>query len=135
MAQKTHSDTPICAVLLGNAATPALAEAFACDSRGCPYVASYTAIGTAVMGLYVLPAGKRWWIEYPQEHPEVLGLQKAEVFITDRIEASSRWSLGQVEPVLETAPCGTDCVTCPHYQQRCMGCPATVFYRMHAKGA
>jgi hypothetical protein len=119
----------ICAVLIGNAATREKAEAVARNSRKCPYVASYTATDCLVVGVFALPASKRWWIEYPQEHPELLGLDKVVVPVTTDFEVSSPWTRGVVEPVLSTAPCGTECGECPQYGTRCRGCPATICFR------
>jgi hypothetical protein len=119
----------LCAVLLGNAATCERAADLAQSSRVCPYVATYTASDRLVVGVFALPAHKRWWIEYPQEHPELLGLERLVVHVTDEIRASSPWSRGEVAPVLEIAPCETDCGACPHYAVRCEGCPVTVHYR------
>jgi hypothetical protein len=114
----------VCAVLIGNAPTEVAAEQVARNSQGCPYVAMYAATGRMVVGVFALPASKRRWIEIPQERPELLGLQKAAVFVTEGIEASSPWSRGEVRPVLQLAPCGTDCRPCPLYRA---GCPATVW--------
>jgi hypothetical protein len=122
------SKDPICATLLGNAASREKAREIACVSQNCPYVALYVAADRLVVGVFALPASKRWWIEYPQEHPEVLGLEKVVVHVTERIEASSPWTRGTVEPILAVAPCGTDCGQCPHYGARCQGCPATTYY-------
>jgi hypothetical protein len=123
MKEQNHT---LCAVLLGNAATEAQAKKLAHNSQKCPYVATYTAAGRLVVGVFALPASKRWWIEYPQEHPELLGLEKVLVLVPDQIEATSPWSQGMVEPVMQIAPCGSDCAGCPQYRARCTGCPVTV---------
>jgi hypothetical protein len=117
----------ICALLVGEAATEEKATRIAANSRACPYVALYESSGNFVMGVFVLPGSKQWWIEVPAEQPELLGLEKAAVFITDQIGASSPWSRGMVSPELEIAPCGTDCGQCSALGQGCDGCPATVY--------
>ncbi len=124
----TSAETVICAVLIGNAASSSQAEDLASRSRNCPYVASYSCTGNVVIGVFALPLSKRWWIDYPQQRPEVLGLQKAAVFVTDRVSVSSPWSQGAVQPLLASAPCGTSCDGCPQYRSRCSGCPATVHF-------
>lgn len=118
----------LCAILAGNAATWEKAEEIARASQGCPYVALYVATDRLVVGVFALPPSRRWWIELPQHRPELLGLETAVVQVTDRIDASSPWARGTVEPVLSVAPCGTDCGACPQYGQRCRGCPATTYY-------
>ncbi len=112
------------ALLVGRAPSEAEAEAFVHRSRGCPYAASYTATGRTVVGLFVLPAEKRWWLEIADQ-PELLGLEALEIYFPAVVATSSPWSRGETQPVMETAPCGTDCLHCPQYRGRCRGCPAT----------
>lgn len=123
-----HQEDVLCAVLVGNATSRDRAERIARSSRKCPYVALYVADDCLVVGVFAIPVSKRRWIEYPQEHPELLGLEAVVVHVTDGIRASSPWSRGVVEAVLEEAPCGTDCRSCPQYGTRCDGCPATGWY-------
>lgn len=125
----SHEEDVLCAVLVGSAASREKAEQIARNSRDCPYVALYTAQDRLVVGVFAIPVSKRLWIEYPQEHPELLGLQAVAVHVTRRITASSPWSRGEVEPVLDEAPCGTDCSSCPQYGARCPGCPATTWFQ------
>ena len=125
----------LCAVLIGSAASGEEAEEIVRNSRDCPYVALYAAQDRLVVGVFGIPASKRGWIEYPQEHPELLGLEAVDVHVTERITASSPWTRGEVEPVLDEAPCGTDCSSCPQYSARCPGCPATMWFeRGHGLG-
>lgn len=124
----TSGETVICAILIGNAASPNQAQDLASRSRKCPYAAAYTSVGNTVIGVFALPASKRWWIEIPQENPELLGLQKAAVFITNWISVDSPWSKGMVHPLFASAPCGTNYAGCPQYRSRCRGCPATVHF-------
>lgn len=119
----------LCAVLLGTAGTPRAAAEHARDSAQCPYVCSYTAEGCMTVGVYVLPADKRWWIEIPARQPELLGLVRASLAFMDFPDAESAWSLGKVRPELSRPPCGSDCLRCPQYAARCTGCPASTFYR------
>jgi hypothetical protein len=118
----------ICAVVMGRAENAEKACHLAESSRSCPYVAMYEAKGRMVVGVFVLPPAKQEWIEYPAHHPELLDLEEAEVVITDQIKAESAWSRGEVLPVAEKAPCGTDCSSCPQYPDHCSGCPATIYY-------
>lgn len=126
MAQTTGR---LCAVLLGLAATPEAAAEQARISARCPYVASYLAEKCMTVGVYVLPENKRWWIEIPAHHPELLGLVRASLAFMDFPDAESAWSRGDTRPELVQPPCGSDCSHCPQYQTRCAGCPASQFYR------
>jgi hypothetical protein len=117
-------------ILLGKAPHSEKAEYIVEHGKNCPYCAYYISIDTLIMGLFVMPADHVTWLTFLQEHPEVMGLDDAEVFLTQNIQASSPWSRGEVSPVLETAPCDSPpCVTCPQYLQDCTGCPATVYYQ------
>jgi hypothetical protein len=117
---------PLCAILVGQAASETLAAEYAAEYGRCPYAASYTATGRLLLGVFVLPKDKRWWIEIPAERPELLGLEHADLFFPEVVATSSPWSRGEVQPVLEAAPCGTDCGACPWYRDPCQGCPAAV---------
>ncbi|MFO7743668.1 MAG: prenyltransferase/squalene oxidase repeat-containing protein [Anaerolineae bacterium] len=115
-------------VLLGSA-TPQRAQRLAEIFRPCPYCASFAIAGCAVMGLYVFPPHHRWWLESIEDLPrETLGLERAEVFFARQVAATSPWSRGEVQPVLEKGPCGADCRECPNYRQKCSGCPGTRHY-------
>jgi hypothetical protein len=117
----------ICAVLIGKAPDERAAQEYLHFTQLCPYVAAILATGLTVMSLYVLPESKRWWIETPAGHPELLGLLKAEVKFIAGDLASSPWSRNEVRPVMDMPPCGSNCGTCPFFQVRCPGCPATCF--------
>ncbi len=118
----------LCAVIIGNAPTCEKAEEIACRMQNCPYVVLYTASERLVVGVFMIPPGKRWWIEYPGEHPEVLGLEVARIEVMEDMDASNPWIRREVEPVLPVAPCGSDCGQDPLYPDTCRGCPATTYY-------
>jgi hypothetical protein len=117
----------ICAVLVGLAPDERAADEYLNFTRLCPYVAAAMATGLTVMALYVLPESKRWWIDTPAEHPELLGLLKAEVNHVDDSLASSPWSRGEIVKDQDLPPCGSNCGTCPFFQGKCSGCPASRF--------
>ncbi len=123
-----HQDTPLCAILVGSAPTEQEAAAMAAQMQNCPYVAVYTTSGCGVMGMFVLPESKRWWIQIPEEQPDRIGLQKAAVFFAEHVYATSPWARGTVKPEQTSAPCGAECDACPHYHTPCDGCPATRYY-------
>jgi hypothetical protein len=117
-------------ILIGEAPRSEKAEDIVNHGEKCPYCAHYVSMDTLIMGLFVMPADHVSWLTYLQEHPEVMGLHDAEVFLTKTIQASSPWSRGEVNPVLETPPCDSPpCVKCPQYPQECTGCPATIYYQ------
>lgn len=121
-------ENAICAVLLGNASSEERASQAAANMQGCPYVVQYNAVGKLVTGVFALPAEKRWWIEGPEQEPQLLGMERVRVFITEEIEAESPWLRGELQPVLELTPCESDCRECSYYGKPCSGCPASVFF-------
>jgi hypothetical protein len=123
------SEKPICAVLVGRAASPQKASEYAAQMQGCPFVAEYKAKNDIILGVFVLPQKKQGWIELPGEEPKLLGLESATVFLTEAISAVSPWLQGKVAPKLATAPCGAKCSECSLVYTRCEGCPATVYYQ------
>ncbi len=125
----SQQDTAMYAVLVGHAATPADASRWAASIQDCPYIALHTTSDRLVTAIYILPDSKEWWLKIPEQNPEIAGLERVRVFITDPIEGSSPWSQGIVKPELERAPCGAACSDCPFYGDRCAGCPATIFFK------
>jgi len=119
----------ITGVLLGKASSHKRATTIAETYTQCPYCVSYVSSGCTIIGVFSLPQDHKWWLEWVAEKPEeTLGLQRAEVFFTERIKAISPWSAGNVIPILEIAPCGANCMKCFHYQKDCEGCPSTQYY-------
>ena len=58
------------------------------------------------------------------------GVKRFEVFPVQEIQYDSFLDIKVVENKKDTAPCGVDCGSCRRYSSnRCLGCPATVFYR------
>ncbi|MBU7030970.1 MAG: hypothetical protein HXS53_00440 [Theionarchaea archaeon] len=122
-----HTSTGI---LIGEAPTSENAENIVNHGKKCPYSAHYMSIDTLIMGLFVMPSDHTPWLTYLEDHPDVMGLNRAEVFLTKNVQASSPWSRGEVNPLLERAPCDSPpCTGCPLYTKECNGCPATVYYR------
>jgi len=121
--------TPAVGVLIGDSPTDTKAASIADTYRKCPYCVSYASARRTVVGLFSLPPDHRWWLEWVADDPEgTLGLQRAEVFFAQAVEALSPWSRGEVKPSLERAPCAADCRDCPRYRDQCGGCPATRHY-------
>ena len=124
----SHKETVV-GILLGKT-TPERATRLAEISCMCPYCTSFSQSEGTILGLYVIPKNHNWWLEWVKQEPqETLGLQKAEVFFTQAIVASSPWSRGEVHAILDQAPCGANCPDCKMYTKKCPGCPATQHFR------
>ena len=127
MPQKTM--TPVVGILLGNTNTSEKAAEMAETFRPCPYCVSYQSSGNTLIGVFVIPEDHKWWLESVAENPEgTMSLKSAEAFFPEAIDASSPWSRGEVEPILEQAPCSAECQKCPVYENPCQGCPSTRDY-------
>ena len=111
-------------ILVGSASSEARAAEVVDRFQSCPYVSFYASSGITVVGVFGMPVSKRWWLEWPEQRPAVIGLDKAVVFLTDRLIAPSPWALGEVEPSYGT-PCRAHCGDCSEYRGRCSGCPST----------
>ncbi len=111
-------------VLLGTASSEARAADIVDRFQSCPYVSLYASSGRTVVGVFGIPESKRWWLEWPETQPEVVGLDTAAVFLADRLIAPSPWT-GDEVVACDSAPCGADCGDCPEYRGRCSGCPST----------
>lgn len=120
---------PLVGIILGKAITPDKAESIADFFNKCPYCVTCTNVDCTVMSVLSVPQDHRWWVESIAEHPkETVGLESAEVFFADKIEALSPWTSGNVKPNLDRPPCGADCQGCSVYRKDCKGCPATKCY-------
>jgi hypothetical protein len=121
--------TPLVAVLLGYASTPAKAAQIVDTYHRCPYCVSYRGSGRMVTGVFSIPPEHRWWLEWVADAPEeTLGLEYAAIFYPQAVEAFSPWARGEVKSDRDQAPCQADCRECPRYGEDCKGCPATLYY-------
>jgi hypothetical protein len=77
-------------LLLGKAETVERAVSVADFLIQCPYCASATNAGNLVLAVLSLPASRKWWFEsITQEPKNIIGLQEAEIFYTDKKDATS----------------------------------------------
>ena len=126
MAEKT----PVVGILVGEASSPEKARLIMEDGLRCPYTVTYALSGNTIVGIFSVPIGHEWWLEWVEKDPqETIGLEHAELFFSKKSKASSPWSRGETKPILEQAPCGADCIGCKKYDKECEGCPATVYYK------
>ena len=118
----------IVGILLGEIKPEKIASL--CENASkCPYCTLFSHSTGTVLGLYVIPKNHCWWLEWVEKEPhETLGLDRAKVFFTHAVSASSPWSRGEVQAMCDKAPCGASCLECTMYTKKCPGCPATVHY-------
>lgn len=120
----------ITGILIGEAPTEGKAASVAALFTDCPYCAFSKQIGKTTLEVFSVPEDHRWWLTAIEENPtETLGLEKAKVLFTDPLAIETPWTRGDMNPILEEAPCGADCTKCPLYEEKCPGCPSTRYYK------
>lgn len=98
--------------------------------KNCPNLLASGTTGNTVYSVYVVPQQKRWWLEYPESHPEITGAVAAQVHVMDKVIYPEQFAAHLPLAKTATAPCGADCLTCPlRAKYGCPGCPATTHYQ------
>lgn len=129
MNENKKRDIMTCSLVLGVADTQKNATKIAKMFHSCPYCTDFMSKKGFAIGVFVIPANHKWWLEYVQKKPrETFGFSKAAVFFTDPMGITSPWSRGEVQSLAELASCGTNCRKCNSYKTRCEGCPGTKCY-------
>ena len=102
--------------------------------RDCPRLLASGTSSNVYYAVFILLHTKRWWLEYPAEHPEVLGAESISVQIIDNLVTPTSFKLKLPKQALELSPCGSDCSKCPMLDRfDCDGCPATAYYQQKTK--
>jgi hypothetical protein len=95
---------------------------------GCPHVAFWATRGSSAYIVLAVDESKRFWAEYITEHPEeTFGGIRADLVFVDKVH-SPLPGVRIPRELGEISPCGSDCATCPAYDN-CPGCPATVHHK------
>ena len=116
--------TSITGLIVGETSSPAKADAVAGRFALCPYIALTAASGKTVVALYAVPSDMEWWLKLPVARPEIMGLSRAECFISCVASATSPFVRGETERNRDTSPCGsTGCGDCEWFGKGCGGCP------------
>jgi len=110
--------------------TPELAERNAKTMKDCPRIVASGHSSNYAFNLFIIPEEKKWWVEYPIQHPEVLGAKNVKLNLIENLTYPEDFKLHVPDEKLELSPCGADCMECPLREQFiCKGCPATVHYQ------
>ena len=114
----------ITGLIVGETSSPAEADAVAGRFALCPYIAVLAASGKAVVAVYAVPSSMEWWLKLPVARPEIMGLSRAECFISRIASVTSPFARGETERNREMSPCGSSgCGDCEWFGKRCEGCP------------
>ena len=119
----------LCGIIIGEASSNEKAKEIADNFKDCPYVAFIATHSNEVFAIYFIPEKQRWWLEYVEEKPkQTLGVDRAQLFIVDKVESPEKFNLKLPKEKLRIAPCGADCQKCPSFS-KCLCCPATIYYK------
>ena len=129
MNKNKKRDIMTCSLVLGVADTQEKTTKIAKCYHSCPYCTFFMSEKELAIGVFVIPANHKWWLEYVQKKPrETFGFSKAVVSFTDPMGITSPWSRGEAQSLAELAPSCANCRKCNSYKTRCEGCPATKHY-------
>lgn len=127
------ADKLICALLFGEAESKEKAEKIAKSYRNCPYIDLMVTKENHLFASFILPEQQRWWIEFVEKKPrQTFGLEKATVTFVDNVYYPKKLKMRLPKKPTRISPCGANCETDPAYR-RCLGCPATMFYKRAEK--
>jgi len=119
----------ICGVLVATMPSAEEACKTARAMSGCPYVIATGTTGNKFCNVLVVPESKRWWLEYPQRRPDIIGAKRVSLTVIDELLVPELFEERVSGKKLDTAPCGADCLECPLREEfDCHGCPATTRY-------
>ena len=97
--------------------------------KNCPRLLAAGTTSSTYFGIFILPIDKKWWLEYPVEHPEVLGAEEIQLHWIENIISPTDFEMNLPEEKGEITPCGSDCMQCPMREKYdCDCCPATVYH-------
>ena len=97
--------------------------------KNCPRLLASGTNSSTYYGVFIIPSEKRWWLEYPVEHPEVLGAEKIKLHLIENLITPIDFELELPKVKERITPCGSDCMQCPMREEyNCDGCPATVYH-------
>lgn len=120
----------ICGIIILETRSPQDARKFSEQMKNCPSLVASGTTGKTIYSVYVVPEEKRWWLKYPESHPEITGSVTARVHVLDNLVYPEQFPPRFPTAKTATAPCGADCPSCPLREQyACAGCPATIHYR------
>jgi len=119
----------ICGIITSETTSPSEAKKHAEAMKDCPHLILIGTTSNFVHAVYVVPECKKWWLEFPAENPEKIGVEKASVHIVEELTYPVEFSKLPTKKA-EKAPCGADCRKCDLRERYdCNGCPATVHFK------
>jgi hypothetical protein len=117
----------ICGIICAEMDSSNKAKKNATMMKDCPRTIACGTNDVFSYTIIIIPEDKKWWLEYPQEHPEVLGAKNVKLNLIENLLFPEDFQLRIPKVKNRTAPCGSDCHGCPMRKEwNCEGCPAII---------
>ena len=113
----------VCGILMAKMPSANDARNHAKAMQDCPRSLMTGFSGDNYYAVLVVPRNKSWWLQYPQEFPEIIGALDVTVVDVNNVFLQNRNESTQNN--YGSPPCGADCEKCPFRETHsCDGCPA-----------
>lgn len=91
----------------------------------CPRLILSGVTGSTAVMVFVVPHSQRWWLEGPEDSPDLIGAQSVRVvYIEETISRVVRADHAE-DKKMDAPPCGSNCAGCPMKERHgCPGCLA-----------
>lgn len=97
------------------------AEKMAC----CPKAILTGVTGSTAVMVFVVPHSQRWWLEGPEDAPNLIGAQSVRVIYVEQTISRVMRADHTEDMRIDAPPCGSSCVGCPMKEKHgCPGCLA-----------
>ena len=117
----------ICGILCAEMDSSSKARENSNKMKECPRTIACGTDGVFSYTVFIVPEDKKWWLEYPQDHPDVLGAKDVKLNLIKSLIFPENFQLRIPEVKSPVAPCGSDCHGCPMRKEwNCDGCPAII---------
>lgn len=117
----------ICGIIRAEMDSSTKAKKNATMMKECPRTIACGTNDVFSYTVFLIPEDKKWWLEYPQDHPEVLGAKDVKLNLIENLLFPEDFQLRIPKIKSHIAPCGSDCHGCPMRKEwNCEGCPALI---------
>ncbi len=91
----------------------------------CPKSIFTGVTGSTAVMVFVVPDFQRWWLEGPEDSPELIGAQSVRVVYVEQTISRVVRADHTEDMKMDAPPCGSSCVNCPMKEKHdCPGCIA-----------
>ena len=96
--------------------------------KNCPFLFFGGYSSEIFQYVFIVPEEKKWWLEYPASHPNIIGAEKVTLELVNNVVKPEKVQLVLPEEKSKISPCGSSCEQCPmRLENQCDGCPSTIY--------